>query len=254
MRKRIILLLSLVMVCMVNSASFAVTEDALSTNNPDDAIINVRQQIVELSNCKGAHSFSDREEINLIAEKYALGDPADIDEIIYVPFNEAKGLAASDENITSSESEKGNGRRNASASTTYYVKKNGSSEERGGLIRSSTYRYPGGTMTITESVSRGWSFTESAGISVSDDIVKAKISAAYNISFSKKDTVSDSQDIKVKAYHKRNVKAYDNKRIYKGELWKKYLRKGDWVNTKCGNTKVTRGVGVIFVVGKNVKL
>ncbi|MBR2674057.1 MAG: hypothetical protein IKE52_01175 [Mogibacterium sp.] len=224
-------------------------------------IIDVEREIANLEYCEGEQSFTDPAVIDLIAKEYSLENPENIEEIRYIPILEPEEVLgmeredpAQNEDIQASENQKSINQIKASGSTSYYVKKKGSSDSQGKLIRSSWYRYPGGSMTISEAISRTHSFSASAGIEVPVKIVKAQLEAAYGISFSKMDTVSDTQEIKVKAKHKRNASAYVNTRTYKGELWKKYMRKGDWVDTKCGNTTVKRGVGVIFVVGKNVRL
>lgn len=210
-------------------------------------IINTACNVVHLENCEGEHIFNKPEEIKLIAKNYGLPNSTQIAEIRYMPIIPKEEIQHSGKTRPKAVFYK------FPASTSYYIKKKSNIESCGNLIRSSEYRYPGGSMKVSTSVTRTYSASIKSGLSVSTDAIRATLSSAYGISFSKKDSVSDKQIVHVRKHHKRKVRAYVNKITYSGELWKKWLRKGDRIRTKCGTTKVSRGVGVIFVIGKNKK-
>ncbi len=250
--KRIINIAVLLMILSIifMSPSFAAEEYEMVPE--ENHIIDTAKNYVALENCEGEYIFSDPEEVRLIAKQYSLEDASNIAEIRYVPIITTAEMNIMDSDEVIAETPTDSPKR--AAGTTYYIKKKKTSESRGYLIRSSWYRYPGGEMTISESVSRGYTYSLEAGISVSSDTVESALKSSYGMSLTKSDTVSDKQTVSVQKYCKRNVKAYVNKRTYSGELWKKWYRKGELVDTKCGTTKVTRGVGVIFAIGKNESL
>lgn len=110
--------------------------------------------------------------------------------------------------------------------------------KRGMLLRSSDFSYPGGQMTVSETVEITYSST--AGISAEF------ISAEVGFSVSKSVSVSDTQNVEVPYGQKRTCNAYVKLDHYE------YKVTGDDVffDDDLGTVTVDRPVGVIFVITK----
>lgn len=108
--------------------------------------------------------------------------------------------------------------------------------KRGALLRSSTYAYPGGSMTVSETVST--TYTTEAGISAK--VISAKVGFSVTSSIS----VSDTQQITVPVGQRRTCNAYVKLDYYE------YHVTGDdiWFDDDLGTVTVSRPIGVIFVI------
>lgn len=95
---------------------------------------------IELSEYKENVSFTNKEEIELIVEKYDIQSNDDIEEIYYCPIDQNCDI----EELGEISREVGK--------NEYYVKKKKSSEKKGRLLRSSWFEAPGGTMSVSEKV------------------------------------------------------------------------------------------------------
>lgn len=228
---------SIIMMLVISALLFTNYSSAV-TNNP-----NIDPQFEDnnklLSNCTEETSFQSKDDIKEIAEQYELGDPTEIDEIIYVPITSSNEL---NEEITISPYELGK--------EEFYIKKKGSYEKKGSLIQSSEFRYPGGTMKVGKKLSRSYNFNAASGVEVSNSIVKAELKASYGFSVSGTDYVEHTQKVKVAKGCKRKVKAYRNLLCYNYELWEDDIKFDDYY----GKGVVYRPIGVIFTVGKNTKI
>ena len=125
--------------------------------------------------------ITDREEISSLAEELELNEnPDDIVQIIIsdneFPFNEDKMVPTPADDFFSKEE--------IVFQITYH-----NPNKRGNLLRSSDYVYPGGTMTISESVAISYNTT----IGLSAEIISSEI--GFDVSGSV--SVSDSQNIDV---------------------------------------------------------
>lgn len=184
-------------------------------------------------------TIEDEEQIREIADKYNLEDAEYIEKIIYVPIDEEVFVDEDEYGVSTADI----------GNEEYYVEKISSSEKKGELLRSSWYEYPGGSMTISESVATSYDFSAIASVEGGKDTLKAELKTAYGFSVTKSVTISDTQKVKVKKGCKRNIKAYVNNCVYKYELWEDDLIFDD----KIGKGTITKPIGVIFSVGKNVK-
>lgn len=110
------------------------------------------------------------------------------------------------------------------------------SSKKGRLIRSSDFAAPGGSMTVSESVSV--TFTTETGISA--DVISAKV----GFSVTGDVTVSDTQQVSVPTGQKRTCNAYVKLDYYE------YHVTGDdvWFDDDLGTVTVSNPVGVIFVI------
>lgn len=108
--------------------------------------------------------------------------------------------------------------------------------KRGALLRSSDYSYPGGSMTVSETVST--TFTTETGIS--DKVISAKVGFSVTSSI----TVSDTQQVTVPAGQKRTCKAYVKLDYYEYDV----IGDDIWFDDDLGTVTVSRPVGVIFVI------
>lgn len=103
-------------------------------------------------------------------------------------------------------------------------------------IRTSYYGYPGGTMTVTDSISN----TFSANVEVDAQVV----SAGVGFSVTAESSISDSQDIVVNSGEQKKVEAYAMGSITDYEVWD-----NPWWRTayQVGSGSATRYTGVCFV-------
>ena len=192
---------------------------------------------IHLSEYEYEISFESPEEIEMIAEAYDLENPEEIEEIVYVPIVDD---SLEKENIDSEISTAEVG------AEEYYVKRKNSVEKKGALLRSSWYRAPGGSMTISESVATTVSFANSASIEGGTAELKAVLKAEYGFSMTKKRSVSDTQNVKVPSGYKKNVKAYVNNKIYSFEIWEDDIKYDDYI----GKGTIKKPVGVIFTISE----
>ncbi|WP_108307392.1 hypothetical protein [Metalysinibacillus jejuensis] len=102
-------------------------------------------------------------------------------------------------------------------------------------IRRSTYSYPGGTMTVSESVSATASAT--GGISM------AGISAELGFSVTKSYGISDSQNVVVAKGKSKTVRAFPTLDVYNFNVYNG--------STKKGSGNAQKPVGVCFVQYSN---
>ncbi len=111
----------------------------------------------------------------------------------------------------------------------------------GSLLRNSTFVYPGGTMSVSESVSA----TFSSSVTVDAEIIKSQL----GIDITKSITVTDSQNVEVPkegdsyecfAYVKLERTTFD---IYEEDLF---------FDDYLGTGIVDKPVGVIFFIKKNI--
>lgn len=110
--------------------------------------------------------------------------------------------------------------------------------KRGMLLRSSDYSYPGGQMTVSESVEVTYSTT--AGLSA--EVVSTEI----GFSVGKSVTVSDTQNVEVPSGQKRTCNAYVKLDHYEFDV----IGDDIWFDDDLGTGTVDRPVGVIFVITK----
>ncbi|HHW94556.1 MAG TPA: hypothetical protein GX736_01305 [Mogibacterium sp.] len=231
-------------------------------------IIDTERGIAALENCGGTYTFTDSDEIKLIAVTYGLEDPAKIEEICYIPIalpeevnyiekNGPFAIRYFDEVERSLQEEKvkveieGDFQENIPEDLTskYYMKNTITSEPKAELIRSSWYCAPGGSMEVSQSFSGTQTPVK---INLLPDVMQDILSLRFERA--KAETINDTatQDVSVKEGYKRNVKAYLNKLSFSGELRKNWIRKGDRVDTRCGDVEFERGIGFIFVIYKEI--
>lgn len=110
------------------------------------------------------------------------------------------------------------------------------SAKRGELIRSSDYKYPEGTMTVSETLE----ITFTAESEISAEVISAKV----GFTVGRNTTVSDSQKIEVPYGQTRTCNAYVKLDYYR------YHVTGDdvWLDDDLGEVTVSKPVGVIFVI------
>jgi hypothetical protein len=120
----------------------------------------------------------------------------------------------------------------------YYLKNIVTTQAKGELLRSSFYIYPGGTMTITDSVSA--SFSTEVGVSAS--VISAKLGFNVTGTYS----VSESQNVIVPYGSTYNLRAYVNYQVKSFEIWEDDI----WFDDYLGTGKTKKPVGVIFVLYK----
>lgn len=109
--------------------------------------------------------------------------------------------------------------------------------KKGNLIRSSDYSYPGGTMTVSESLQ----ITYSTEIGLDAEVVSSKIGFTVEVNT----TVSDTQNIIVpREGQTRTCNAYVKLDYYEFNI----IGDDVWFDDNLGTGVVSRPVGVIFVV------
>lgn len=109
--------------------------------------------------------------------------------------------------------------------------------KKGNLIRSSDYSYPGGTMTVSESLQ----ITYSTEIGLDAEVVSSKIGFTVGVNT----TVSDTQNIIVaREGQTRTCNAYVKLDYYEFNI----IGDDIWFDDDLGTGVVSRPVGVIFVV------
>lgn len=109
--------------------------------------------------------------------------------------------------------------------------------KKGNLIRSSDYSYPGGTMTVSESLQ----ITYSTEIGLDAEVVSSKIGFTVGVNT----TVSDTQNIIVpREGQTRTCNAYVKLDYYEFNI----IGDDVWFDDNLGTGVVSRPVGVIFVV------
>lgn len=195
---------------------------------------------IPLSQYTSEHSFTDRSEIEIIAEEYNLGNPKTIEEIIYVPLDEEINEGDTTPPVMPHEVGK----------NEFYIKNIQQSEQKGELLQSSWFRYPGGKMEISDTISIAVTFNAQAGMKVGMEIVESKLSAALGFSVTDSRKIVNSQSIKVKNGCKRNLRAYVNLKVYKYQLWEDDPVSDDYY----GSGSVKKPIGVVFSIGDNIKL
>lgn len=196
--------------------------------------------------------ITSRGAITLLAEQLELGDPEQIAEIRYVPIetNDSDAL-----NYTDIEKDNDNDYDKTKQSREYgnnefYIKLKGTHSAKGKLLQESVFRYPGGTMTIEQSIACTKTFNASVSAGVEAYVLESTLSAELGFSVTESVSVSNTQEVKVRKGCKRTVKAFLNEKIYDYELWEKDLYYDDYY----GYGSVRKPVGVYFVVGDNVKI
>lgn len=103
-------------------------------------------------------------------------------------------------------------------------------------IRTSYYTYPGGTMTVTDSISN----TYSADVGVDAQVV----SAGVGFSVTGTSSISDAQDVIVDQGTTKRVQAYAMGSITDYEVWNDPWWRGPY---QVGSGSATRYTGVCFV-------
>jgi hypothetical protein len=192
----------------------------------DEFFIDKEISSLEKSIKKIDRTITDEREILNLAEKYNLEDSENIVGIIF-SYNNCKEIPVSEQPIE--------GTREFGADEIYF-KDIVTTEERGELLRSSYYTYPGGTMTVSDSVSASFSTT----VGLSSVVVSAEIGFDVTATYS----ISDSQNISVPYGKTYNVKAYVNNQKKSFEIWEDDLLFDDYLGT--GETY--KPIGVIFVI------
>lgn len=195
---------------------------------------------ISLSQYTAEHSFTDRIEIEIIAEEYNLGNPETIEEIIYVPLDEEINehnkvpLAVPDETVKNE----------------FYIKNIQQSEQRGELLYSSRFCHPSGKMEISDKIPIDVTFTFQEGMKVEMEVPESELNAVLGFSVTGSRKIVNSQSIKVKSGCKRNLKAYVNLKVYKYQLWENDPVSDDYY----GSGSVKKPIGVVFTMGDNIKL
>lgn len=221
----------------------ASAENSVTESTREDVNMEVQEQDEVLGNLSKYDyevHITDQEEIKEIVNNYGIDDTNGIEEIVYIPIDEDAFTVRKNKQITTFEW----------GANEYYIKKKGTSEAKGDLIRSSWYRYPSGSMTISEQMSIAIEFSGSTSISAGSDKLKAELTAAFGFNVTKSVAVSDTQNVTVAKGCKRNVKAYVNNKVYDYELWEDDVWEDDYI----GKGKVKKPIGVIFTIGSNVEL
>ena len=231
------LLTKIIVLCL--SVSMIVPNiEAFASKNDNSYVDSKDTQDIDLSDYDYEVSFTSREEIEVLAEEYDLEDADKIEEIIYVPIE--KDLVEENDNEVATVD---------IGAEEYYIKKKGSEEKQGTLLRSSWYEAPGGSMSISESITASVNFANSASVEGGSKTIKATLQTTYGFSLSKSITISDTQNVTVKKGYKRNVKAYVNNMVYSFELWEDDVFSDDLI----GKGTIKRPIGVIFTIGSQVK-
>ncbi len=224
----ILLILMLVSLVIFNNT---ITADAKTSQLNEDEILVLEQ-------AKETVVIDDVVSIKNIMDTYNLGDAESVEKIIYVPFEKA-WENTNEINVNS-----------RASSSKYYIKKIGSFNGAGALLRDSWYVAPGGTMTVSQTVSLGCDFANISQIEGGFSELKGIIGTTYGVNMSSSITVSDSQNIEVKTGCKKNVKAYVWETTYRYEVWKNGLLN----DSKIGYGTWDKPLGVTFIVGQNISL
>ena len=219
--------------------SVAICKKSITVNAKESS--NEIGQILDLSKLEETTSIEEETEIRDIMNLYGLGDPGEVEKLIYVPLEENEKNEISDnESYVNPRTQIKN----------YYIKKIRTFNGAGPLLRNSWYVAPGGTMTVTETVSKGYEFGNAAQVEGGSGKVKFLIESSYSINFSKSISVSDSQNVEVATGCKKNVKAYVYETTYGYEVWEDKLLN----DVKVGYGTWDKPIGILFVVGNNVSL
>lgn len=193
---------------------------------------------ITLSDYKDEKHIEDADEIRQIVKDYNLENSENIEEIIYYPLTSVEKEDV-DSKLTTYES----------GLEEYYIKKKTSYEKKGGVLRSSWYNAPGGSMTIKQSISTTSSFSNSSSVEGSTEVLRGILKSSYGFSVTKNISIADTQKVTVKSGCKRNCKAYVNYKVYNFELWEDDVKYDDYI----GKGSIKRPVGIIFTIGSNIK-
>lgn len=206
------------------------TVDAKTLEANEDLVLNLEQ-------VEETVVIDDENAIEKFMDYYNLDDSEVVEKIIYVPIAE-NGSIINEMNV------------NSRASSKYYINKIGSFEGAGALLASSWYVAPGGTMTVSRTLSMGYEFANISQIEGGIEELKAVIGSSYGYNLNASVSVSDSQNVEVATGCKKNVKAYVWEKTYRYEMWKNGLLN----DTKIGSGTWDYPLGVVFIVGQNISL
>lgn len=193
---------------------------------------------ITLSDYKDEKHIEDTDEIRQIVKDYNLENSENIEEIIYYPLISVEN-GDIDSELTTYEI----------GPEEYYIKKKTSYEKKGGVLRSSWYNAPGGSMTIKQSISTTSSFSNSSSVEGGTEVLRGILKSSYGFSVTKNISIADTQKVTVKSGCKRNCKAYVNYKVYNFELWEDDVKYDDYI----GKGSIKRPIGIIFTIGANVK-
>ncbi len=194
----------------------------------DSNIMDERNNYVELVERK---EITDPETIAKIAEKENFEDPEDIVSIVYCYFDKGVNSGFSASNASSVTPRLGN---------DYYIKNIEKSTARGKLLRSSKYVSPGGSMTISESLS----VAISVGVGIDYKILSSSLDFDVEATY----TVSDTQNITVPSGKTYTLNAYVNNLVYTFDIWENDLFFDEEV---CKGSTVKKPIGVVFTIKKS---
>lgn len=209
-------ILSILMVLSLLFTGVGFANPNNNSNNSD----NKQKKVIEVK---------DKENILKVAEEYNFEEPEKIVEVIFSYGNYKETSSTETSDMTEI------GTLEWGADEIYFTKII-TTEEKGELLRSSNYVYPGGTMTVTDS--RSATFSTTIGLSA------AVVSAEIGFDVTKSYSVSDSQNIVVPYGKTYNVKAYVNNQKKSFEIWEDDVILDDYL----GTGKTTKPIGVIFVI------
>lgn len=193
---------------------------------------------ITLSDYKNEKHIEDTDEIRQIVKDYNLENSENIEEIIYYPLISVEN-GDIDSELTTYEI----------GPEEYYIKKKTSYEKKGGVLRSSWYNAPGGSMTIKQYISTTSSFSNSSSVEGGTEVLRGILKSSYGFSVTKNISIADTQKVTVKSGCKRNCKAYVNYKVYNFELWEDDVKYDDYI----GKGSIKRPIGIIFTIGANVK-
>lgn len=176
--------------------------------------------------------ITDKNEIAKYAEEMGIENNGDIVEIVDKTCENLPTIEPNINNTIDSPT-------TYSTRNYYYIDDIRSSVEKGQLLHSSTYRYPGGSMTVEEEISA--SVHGDFGVSV--DI----LTASLGFDVTKTYRVKDTHNIEVPKGQMRTLDAYVKLHKYTYNVWRK---KSFSTNSykKLGRGMALRPVGVTFVV------
>lgn len=221
--------------CLIIIMSLLLTNMAMPTH-VEAKVYEDSNHSIELSDYDYTVHITDEEMIKEIAADYGLQSDEDIEEIIYVPISEDTDFDC-ESGIATVEW----------GAPELYIKQIGEEEEKGALLRSSWYEAPGGTMAISESVETSYTLSVETSLTVEGVVIEGLLKGSYGFNVTKAISITDTQNVSVKAGCKRNVKAYVNNMVYEYELWEDDV----FFDDKIGGGEIAKPIGVIFTIGKN---